>query len=120
MLLKQHDPLKGSIANFFDRPYVTCEIQIMDSIRQRKIIRAWTLNTRFDLSDYIDGAWDEANNCNSYVDPVVEEKVTSRIEAVDPDFSCPAGADQCLKARKKYGRYAKYVLHPYCLIGKGQ
>jgi len=116
VLLKQGDPLKGGIAKFFDRPYVTCDIQILDSIRNRKIIRAWEYNTRFDLSDYIDGAWDEGNNCNSYADPIIEEKVTSRIKNVDPDFSCPLIADYCEDARDKYGYYAKYVLHPYCLI----
>jgi hypothetical protein len=88
----------------------------MDSIRSRKIIRAWELNTRFDLSDYIDGAWDEANNCNSYADPIIEEKITSRIQAVAPDFSCPLVAEYCRDAKDKYGNYSKYVLHPYCLI----
>lgn len=116
VLHKQDDPLKGGIANFFDRPYVTCDIQILDSIRNRKIIRAWEYNSRFDLSDYIDGAWDEGNNCNSYADPIIEEKVTSRIKNVDPDFNCPLIADHCRDAQDKYGYYAKYVLHPYCLI----
>lgn len=116
VLLKQDDPLKGSIANFFNRPYVTCDIQILDSIRNRQIIRAWEYNTRFDLSEYIDGAWDEANNCNSYADPIIEEKVTSRIKNVDPDFVCPLNTGDCEDARDKYGDYAKYVLHPYCLI----
>ncbi len=116
VLLKQDDPLKGGIANFFDRPYVTCDIQILDSIRNRKIIRAWEYNSRFDLSDYIDGAWDEGNNCSSYADPIIEQKVTSRIRNVDPDFNCPLVADHCRDAQDKYGYYAKYVLHPYCLI----
>lgn len=118
VLLKQDDPLKGIIANFFNRPYVTCEIQIIDSIKNRKIVKAWEYNTRFDLSDYIDGAWDEGNNCNSYADPVIEEKVTSRINNVDPDFSCPSDTGYCSDARDKYGYYAKYVLHPYCLIAQ--
>jgi hypothetical protein len=116
VLLKQDDPLKGGIANFFSRPYVTCDIQVVDSIRNRKIIRAWEYNTRFDLSDYIDGAWDEGNNCNSYADPIIEEKVTSRIKNVDPDFACPLDPDDCEDAQDKYGYYAKYVLHPFCLI----
>jgi len=116
VLLKQDDPLKGGIANFFNRPYVTCDIQIIDSIRHRRMIRAWEYNTRFDLSDYIDGAWDEGNNCNSYADPIIEEKVTSRIINVDPDFACPLNAGHCQDAQDKYGYYAKYVLHPYCLI----
>jgi hypothetical protein len=116
VLLKRDDPLKGGIANFFNRPYVKCKIQILDSIRSGKIIRAWEYNTRFDLSDYIDGAWDEGNNCNSYADPIIEEKVTARIKNVDPDFACPLVAEHCVDARDKYGYYAKFVLHPYCLI----
>ena len=116
VLLKHDDPLKGVIANFFNRPYVTCEIQIIDSIKNRKIVKAWEYNSRFDLSDYIDGAWDEGNNCNSYADPIIEEKVTSRINNVDPTFSCPFNVGYCSDARDKYGHYAKHVLHPYCLI----
>ena len=115
VLLKQDDPLKGVIANFFNSPYASCEIQVIDSIRSRQIIRAWEYNTRFDLADYIDGAWDEGNNCNSYADPMIEEKVTARIKHVDPDFVCPLNAGHCMDARDKYGYYAKYVLHPYCL-----
>ena len=118
VLLKEDDPLKGVIANFFNRPYVTCEIQIIDSIKNRKIVKAWEYNTRFDLSDYIDGVWDEGNNCNSYADPIIEEKVTSRIYDVDPNFTCPFNAKYCSKARDKYGYYAKHVLHPYCLIAQ--
>ncbi len=116
VLLKEKDPLKGVIVNFFNRPYITCETQIIASIKNRKIVKAWEYNSRFDLSDYIDGAWDERNNCNSYQDPVIEEKVTSRIKNIDPDFSCPFKAEYCLESQEKYGYYAKYVLHPYCLI----
>jgi hypothetical protein len=118
VLLKHDDPLKGVIANFFNRPYVSCEIQIIDSVKNRKIVKAWEYNTRFDISDYIDGAWDEGNNCNSYADPMIEEKVTTRISNVDPDFSCPFSAGRCSDAQDKYGNYAKHVLHPYCLIAQ--
>jgi len=116
VLLKKDDPLKGMLANFFSRPYISCDIQIIASIKHKKIIRAWEYNNQFDLSDYIDGAWDEANNCNSYETPMIEEKVTSRIKNVDPDFRCPYVAEYCVEAREKYGYYAKYVLHPYCLV----
>jgi len=115
VLLKEDDPLKGVLANFFNRPYVSCDIQVMASLRSKKIIKAWELNTRFDMSDYIDGAWDEGNNCNSYDDPVIEDKVMSRIKDVEPAFSCPYIPGHCLASQKKYGYYAKHVLHPYCL-----
>ena len=115
ILLKQDDPLKGVLANFFNKPYVTCEIQFIETVRQRKIIRAWETHARFDLADYIDGAWDEGNNCNSYADPIIEEKVTSRIKSIDPEFVCPLNAELCVAARDRYGDLAKYVLHPACL-----
>lgn len=110
VLLKQDDPLKGVVANFFNRPYALCDIQIMASIKNKKVIKAWELKSRFDLSGYIDGAWDEGNNCNSYEDAVIEEKVTLSIKNVDPDFSCPYITEHCLDAQDKY------VLHPACLI----
>jgi hypothetical protein len=118
VLLEQDDPLKGVIANFFNRPYVACKIQLVDSIRYRKIIKAWEYNTRFDLSDYIDGAWDEGNNCNSYADPVIEQKVASRIADVDPAYVCPVNADSCAEVRDKYGDFAKHILHPFCLVAQ--
>ena len=116
VLLKEDDPLKGFFANLFNQPYVTCDIQFFSSIKNNKIVKAWEYNTKFDLSDYIDGAWDEGNNCNDYEDAEIEEKVTTRVKQVDPDFTYPACPEYCLAAQEKYGSYASLVLHPYCLI----
>ena len=116
ILLREDDPLKGFMANLFNRPYVSCEIQLVATIMQRKIVWAWEVDSRFDLSDYLDGTWDEGNNCNSYKDPLIEHKVAARIKRVRPGFSCPFIPDHCVDARRKYGRYAKRLLHPYCLI----
>ncbi len=115
ILLKSEDPLKGRIGNFFNRPYVSCNIQIIESIKSRQLVKAWEANTRFDLTDYIDGAWDEGNNCNSYDDPVIEKKVSTRMQQVDPDFHCPIRPEACREAREKYGNFSRYVLHPACL-----
>jgi hypothetical protein len=119
VLLKQDDPLKGFFGNLFNRPYISCDIQIIASIKNRKIVRAWEFNNHFDLSDYIDGAWDEGNNCNSYADPIIENKVMSRIRDIDPEFKCPLNAEYCMEAREKYGNFAKHLLHPYCLTADG-
>ena len=116
VLLKENDPLKSALANFFGRAYISCDIQIITSIKNRKIVKAWEQNAEFDLSDFLDGTWDEGNNCNSYYDPIIENKVSARIKNVSPDFSCPYIAEHCLNAQERYGYYAKYVLHPYCLI----
>ena len=115
VLGKDNDPLLGFVDTLFDSPYVTCNIQVVASIRHMKIVKAWEQNKKFDLSVYIDGAWDEGNNCNSYADPVIEEKVSLRIREVDAQFNCPLNPQICQEAREKYGKYAKQLLHPYCL-----
>jgi hypothetical protein len=115
VLLKRNDPLKGVIASLFERPYVTCSVQIIDSIKAGEIVKAWEYNASFDIADYIDGSWDEGNNCNSYADPNIEQKVTRRIRNVDAHFSCPCNPELCSGARDKYNEFSKYLLHPYCL-----
>ena len=116
VLGKNNDPLLGFVANLLDKPYVTCDIQIVPSLKHLKIVKAWEQNKQFDLSDYMDGVWDEGNNCNSYADPVIEEKVSLRIREIDPQFKCPVIPRVCLEARGKYGTYARQLLHPYCLV----
>ncbi len=116
VLGKNNDPLLGFVANLLDRPYVTCDIQVVASLRHMKIVKAWESNKKFDLSVYLDGVWDEGNNCNSYADPLIEEKVSLRIGEVDSQFTCPFIPQICLEAREKYGKYAKQLLHPYCLV----
>ncbi len=115
VLLKNDNPLAGVFGTLFDRPYVSCDLQIWQSIRQQQLIHAWVYNHSFDFADYIDGAWDEGNNCNSYQDPIIEEKVESRIRRVAPKLSCPLAKESCLAARTKYGDYSRYLLHPVCL-----
>lgn len=115
ILGKADDPLKGFFANLLSSSYVSCDIQFISSIIHRKIVKAWELDKRFDLADYVDGMWDEGNNCNSYADTVIEAKVSARIQAVDPQFSCPAVPQTCEEARRRYGSYAKHLLHPVCL-----
>lgn len=115
VLGKKDDPLHGFWRNLLTRPYVSCDIQVIDSVRYRKIVRAWELKKHFDLAEYVDGMWDEGNNCNSYADSTIEAKVSTRIHEVDPLFTCPAVPQFCEDARKRYGSYAKYLIHPACL-----
>ncbi len=115
VLGKNNDPLRGFIQNLLDKPYVSCDVQIIASVRHLKLVKAWERNRKVDISEYVDGAWDEGNNCNSYADPVIEEKVSSRIREVDSQFSCPLIPQTCVEAREKYGRFGKHLLHPNCL-----
>jgi hypothetical protein len=115
VLRKQDDPLKGVFANLLERPYVTCDIQILDSINASEMIWAWEVNTAFDIADYVDGGWDEANNCNSYADPLIEEKVVKRMLDIDPSFTCPYQQQACSAVRERYDEYSRYLLHPKCL-----
>lgn len=115
VLRTQDDPLKGMIANLFGAPHVACELQVLDSIRYWKRVRAWKVRKSFDLADYLDGTWDEGNNCNSYADPLIEAKVDQLTNEVAADFRCPLLPMECVRAREKYGRFAKLLLHPRCL-----
>lgn len=115
ILLREKDPLKGIIDNFLDKPYLKCKTQFIASITHRKWVRAWEINSQFDISNYADGTWDEGNNCNNYKAPAIEEKVAARIKEVSADFACPLLPEYCVESQDKYGAYAKHVLHPRCL-----
>ena len=120
LLGEQDDPLKGFFGNLLSEPYVDCELQLLASLRHGRLVRAWRVERRFDLSDYVDGMWDENNNCNSYADTVIEAKVRERIEEIAPGFACPAEPATCVEAQRRYGRYARQLLHPRCLaVGGG-
>jgi len=115
ILLEHKDPLLNFWARLLDTPYITCNVQILASLRQWRLIRRWELQKHFDFSDYIDGAWDETNNCCSYASPAIAEKVTARIRELTPHLTCPVSAESCVEAGKKYGAAARYVLHPACM-----
>ncbi|SDO94818.1 hypothetical protein [Desulforhopalus singaporensis] len=113
---KTKDPIETVIADFFTSQQISCNFDLFASIKKRKIVRKWVLGKKFDISEYVDGSWNEANNCNRYKDTAIEAKVTARIAEVRPGFLCPEDRTVCMKASKKYDGYAKYLLHPQCLI----
>ncbi|WP_200251362.1 hypothetical protein [Thiococcus pfennigii] len=115
ILQTEEDPLRGPTPGLLRGPYVQCEFQFFDSLRYGKRIWAWRVRKSFDLADYVDGAWDERNNCNSYADPTIEAKVVARTQEVAPGFRCPRQPAECQRARERYGRFAKLLLHPLCL-----
>jgi len=116
VLLQQANPLHGAVTHFFSEPYVSCNLQVMASLTEQRIIRRWVVNQSFDLADYVDGVWDEGNNCNSYKDPMIEEKIRHRITEVNAQFRCPHKPQECLEGRRKYRHLGKFLLHPFCLI----
>jgi hypothetical protein len=111
----QEDPLKDTAPNIVGKAYVKCNFQIIDSLKHRKVVKSWHLSRHFDFSEYVDGAWDEGNNCNSYADPAIEEKVKNRISEVSAGLRCPVAPKRCQSAQQKYGKFSKYILHPSCL-----
>ncbi|MEW8508130.1 MAG: hypothetical protein AB2598_15645 [Candidatus Thiodiazotropha sp.] len=115
VLLKHDDPLKGVIGNLLERPYVSCDIQIVESFKAGELVKAWESNAAFDIAEYIDGSWDEGNNCNSYADPIIEAKVSKRARDADPGFTCPYRKEACSSSRAKYGEFSRFLLHPSCL-----
>lgn len=126
ILLKNRDPLRNYSEGIFDTAYVKCEYKFIKTIahlhqqnwnfKEFKLVKAWKINRRFDLRDYLDGTWDEGVNCNSYASTDLEEKIAKRIQQADPRFKCPIKPIECLEAQDKYGRYAKKLLHPNCLV----
>lgn len=116
ILLKKPDPLKGLSARLLEQPYIRCEIQILDSIQRFKLVRAWEVQNEFDITDYVNPAWDEGINCNLYANAAIEEKVMTRIHETNPDFSCPTSIRACRWATVRYGEFSNNVLHPACRV----
>jgi hypothetical protein len=115
VLLRDRDPLGGFFENLLQRPYLSCEVRVFESIRQRTLVHAWRYHGNFNIADYVDGAWDEGNNCNDYRTPIIKHKVLALIRRTRPDYACPLQPQTCVEARWKYGPYAPQVLHPQCL-----
>lgn len=115
VLARQNDPLLGLIANLLREPYVQCRFQLLASIRHWRWIRQWEYGGGFDIGEYVDGMWDEANNCNSYRNEEIAGKVLQRMKEAYPAYSCPLNVQLCREAGDKYGSYAVWLLHPRCL-----
>ena len=109
------DPMHNWLINWLTQPYVSCETDIFESLRHLKRIREWRLSTPFDMAIFIDGGWDETNNCNRYATEEIAEKVAGRIEEVWPGYTCPADPKSCVEARSGYGELAQDLLNPRCL-----
>jgi hypothetical protein len=114
ILLKQADPLKSLPAQLLEQPYVRCEIQILESIQKLQLVRAWEVQSDFEIADYVNPAWDEGINCNLYASPEIEEKVMARVRELAPNFTCPSSGNACRWAAVRYEPFAQQVIHPAC------
>lgn len=119
VLKSADDPLEPWWRRWFSGPLIDCRIQWRASWQARRLVRAWELSDPLELADYVDGLWDEANNCNRYATPEIAEKVRQRIREVSPAGQCPLQPEVCQDGRRRYGDLAPALLHPACL-GAGQ
>lgn len=131
VFLKNKDSLRNAVEAVFDSAYVQCEYKFINifahlyrkdwDLNEFKLVKAWKIQRRFDVREYLDGTWDEGVNCNSYESTDLEAQIATRIQQIDPTFTCPIEPIECLEAQEKYGHYAKKLLHPNCLrISKRQ
>ena len=93
-----------------DRPFFSCK----DS--------KWTLNKRFSLRFFLDDSWDESMNCNYYDSEKIQSNVVNA-QALYIGYHelkesgglvCPRVSRSCSFEKRKYGAYAKDLLHASC------
>lgn len=87
-------------------PYVKC------------IDNHWVLNAHFDVMDYVNPAWDEGINCNTYSTAKMQQKVDFRIRELEKDrgerLQCPIAPQYCSQMINHYKEAAESVISPIC------
>lgn len=95
----------GDKANM--QPYVGCENN------------RWVVHAMFDIADYINPAWDEAENCSRFRTKKMSYKVARRISALEvaahQSYGCPVSISRCASMIERYGDAARSVITPKCL-----
>jgi len=111
VLGQERDPINNGF--FMNRPYVRCSRYFWEKKSR------WRKNRSFTLSSFLNGLWDEANNCSKYrnerIARLVEDQVTKQEEMTHEDLSCPLNPRECKKGLKLYEEFAPRLLHPSCL-----
>lgn len=78
----------------------------------------WIQLRPFDFSEYIDAAWDEGINCNTYRDSDFENKVLTAIRSLEIKnhhrYQCPILPDACSTLKAKYGHLAPLLITDKC------
>ncbi len=86
-------------------PYVRCENN------------QWSINSTFDIGDYLSRAWDEGINCNRYRNEKMHRKVLRRLNKLGFQTittQCPISVDECQSLIERYQENARGVLNPAC------
>lgn len=110
LLLLNKDPLTSQVYNHFKRPMFSCK----DS--------KWTKTKRFSFHYYLDKGWDEESNCNNYdTENILEQvKIQASLKLGYHELKkrdgriCPMVKFGCETEKRKYGKYAKDLLHGSC------
>ncbi len=96
--------LKPKLASAGKNPYVRCEKG------------QWMRKRTFDFKDYVDGAWDEAINCNQYATDAFGQSVHQSLLQLrtteGEKLQCPLPSLDCPEILRRYKMYARYLLHP--------
>ncbi|WP_148059364.1 hypothetical protein [Sinobacterium caligoides] len=91
----------------FHTPYLACENG------------QWVKQRNIDMADYIDGAWDEGNNCLEFSSQSIKKSVEENIALLSAhnkqQLNCPIQPQSCQHAVDKYQGYAKDLLQTKCL-----
>lgn len=74
----------------------------------------YEVTRNIDLSKYVNDAWDEGINCSSFATDGLAELVLGNIKRASGGKLCPLDFAKCEEAKKRYGKWAQYVLHPNC------
>ena len=85
----------------------------------------WEQVRQFNWLDYLDAGFSEKDNCSEYRTKDVYDSVYKGVEETmkeyeakthlkSPNLHCPVQKELCVAAAKRYGYYAKYLLHDKC------
>lgn len=82
----------------------------------------WHIKRLFDLTDYLNEAWDEGMNCSEFRSEDMKVVVDTQIKHLElkkgKRYSCPVFPDRVPKMVERYGAHARKILHPKIFVGK--
>lgn len=76
--------------------------------------KQWVIQQYFDWNEYVDIAWDEANNCSQFRNKVLFEKVSARVQSAskgNKNTACPLENNHYNELYEKYGHYLVHLFN---------